>query len=368
MPRLSTLHPDARRVLLAPSAAGLLLLTACSSASAPATTTPPVAACTFTNPVMPGADPWVVRHDSAYYTVQSRNAGGRSSIWVYRSPKLTDPDRDDVQVWTAPASGWNRTNVWAPELHRIDGRWYIYYAAGSDGPPFIHQRSGVLEATGDDPQGPFVDRGMLYTGTSVGADTTNYWAIDLTVGRIGGQLYAVWSGWEQNATTDRTPQHLYAARMSSPTRVSSDRVRISSPTADWERGTELDLQEGPEFVANGDATFIVYSTRESWLKDYRLGTLRLSGADPLAPGSWAKSSGPVFTGNTTTYGVGHASFTMSPDSTEWWIAYHSKIDPSPGWNRSIRLQRFSWGADGAPQFGAATSAGVSQRVPSGECS
>ena len=365
MPFPSTLVRSARPHVLS---ALLLVADREQAATGPATgTPPPVAACTFINPVMSGADPWVVRDAGAYWLVQSRNEGGQSSIWVYRSTTLTDPDRDGTEVWRAPATGWNRTNVWAPELHHIGGRWYIYYAAGSAGPPFIHQRSGVLESAGDDPRGPYVDRGMLYTGTSVGADTTNYWAIDLTVARVGEQLYAVWSGWEQNATTDRTPQHLYAARMSSPTRISSDRVRISSPAEPWERGTELDLQEGPEFLTRDGATFVVYSTRESWLRDYRLGMLRLTGADPLSAASWQKT-GPVFTGNTTTYGVGHASFTMSPDSTEWWIAYHSKIDPSPGWDRSIRVQRFSWSADGAPQFGAAISAGVSQRVPSGECS
>lgn len=88
-------------------------------------------ACTFTNPVGEGADPWVVRHGGSYYSTQSTNQG----IYVYKSDKLTDLKRNGVLVWTPPATGWNRTNIWAPELHFIDGRWYIYYAAGEAGPP-----------------------------------------------------------------------------------------------------------------------------------------------------------------------------------------------------------------------------------------
>jgi GH43 family beta-xylosidase len=331
------------------------LLAACVNHSA-AGEAPAPPSCTFSNPVALGADPWVIRHDGWYYLAQARDR----AIWIYKSGKLTEPTRGGVAVWTAPDTGWNRSNVWAPELHYIDGRWYIYYAAGRAGPPFISQRSGVLQSAGDDPQGSYVDKGMLNTG--------GVWAIDLTVERLGTQLYAVWSGWEANSSTDRTPQHLYIAPMSDPWTISGSRVRISSPTESWERGSELDLNEGPEFLRHGDQVFIIYSTRESWLKDYRLGQLRLKSpdVDPLVPDSWIKS-GPVFLGTPTVYGVGHASFTTSPDSVEDWIVYHSKVDSTPGWNRAIRMQKFGWHADGAPDFGTPAASGVPIREPSGQC-
>lgn len=321
--------------------------------------------CTFTNPLVSGADPWVIRQGGFYYYAQSRSDG----IWIAKTTKLTEiGSAPAVQVWHAPASGWNHTNVWAPELHYIDGTWYIYYAAGSDGPPFIHQHAGVLEAATDDPQGAYVDRGELYTGDDVAGGTNNVWAIDLTAGYIGDQLYAIWSGWEQNATTDRTPQHLYIAKMSSPTQIASDRVKISSPTASWELGTELDLEEGPELLQHGLETFVIYSTRESWLPAYRLGQLRLASAssDPMDPASWIKT-GPVFSGTTGVYGVGHASFTTSPDGTEDWIVYHSKVAETPGWDRVVRTQPFTWSGAGAPVFGSPVPNGKAIPKPSGEC-
>src|SRR2546430_12690413 len=208
---------------------------------------------------------------------------------------------------------------------------------------------------------------MLYTGNDVREGSENIWAIDLTVTRLGSQLYAVWSGWATNSTTDRTPQHLYIARMSDPWTISSDRVRISSPTESWERGTELDLNEGPEFLQRGADVFIIYSTRESWLKDYRLGQLRLNGpdADPMNPSSWTKS-GPVFTGAGTVYGVGDGRFTTSPRGTEDWIVYHSQVDTLPGWDRVIRVQAFGWRPDRAPDFGTPAPTGSPIRGPAGE--
>jgi GH43 family beta-xylosidase len=341
----------------------IVLLAACSGARS-ATPVPPVESCTFTNPIGNGADPWVIKQNGTYYSVESASGG----IWVYRSNTLTRPKQNGVRVWTPPDTGWNRTNVWAPELHFIDGQWYIYYTAGRSGPPFIAQRAGVLAATTGDPQGTYADRGKLYTGDSVATGAHDVWAIDLTVHKLGGVLYAVWSGWLDNAATDRTPQHLYMARMSNPWTISSNRVRISSPTADWERGTELDLQEGPEFLEHDGHVFIVYSTRESWLREYKLGLLRLRApmTDPMNPDSNVKT-GPVFTGTSNVYGVGHASFTMSPDDTENWIVYHSKVDVAPGWNRVIRAQKFAWNADGSPQFGVPTAPAEPVRVPSGQC-
>jgi GH43 family beta-xylosidase len=355
---------------LPPLAAALAV--ACSGNAAPGTTapvvTPPAATCTFTNPVLAGADPSLVQKDGFYYFVQSASNG----ITVYRSRDLTQPAQNGVQVWVAPDTGWNRTNVWAPELQFVDGRWYIYYAAGRAGPPFIHQRSGVLESVGDDPQGRYVDRGMLYTGDSVATGGTPQWAIDLTVHRINGQLYAAWSGWEAQATTDRTPQHLYVARMASPTRVATNRVRISSPSAPWEQRSApdgLELQEGPEFLERGDQRFIVYSTGESWLPAYKLGMLRMTGpnADPLDPASYVKT-GPVFQSANGVFGVGHHTFAKSPDGREDWIVYHAKTTTTPGWeDRRIRMQPFTWGSDGTPSFGAPVASSTPLPRPSGEC-
>ncbi|WP_210488332.1 glycoside hydrolase family 43 protein [Rufibacter aurantiacus] len=318
----------------------------------------------FTNPIMDGADPWVLKKDSVYYSCGS----GNGSIYVSQSTKLTELGKR-VPVWKAPASGWNAHNIWAPEIHYLQGKWYIYYAAGKDpGGPFIHQRSGVLESTTDSPFGPYADKGMLYTGDSLENPSSVRWAIDVSPFYLNGQLYAVWSGWEKNALTDRTKQHLYIARMSNPWTIASNRAKISSPTEPWETGGELDLNEGPELLKKKEKAFLIYSCRESWLKEYRLGQLTLKDtlADPMVASNWTKSSAPVFQATANVLGVGHCSFTTSPDNTEDWIFYHAKKSEKPGWQRDIRMQKFTWTADGYPVFGEPVPSGVPIPVPSGQ--
>jgi GH43 family beta-xylosidase len=321
--------------------------------------------CTFTNPLVAGADPWVIRKDSAYYYIRSSN----NRIWISTARTLTGVFTSAPSVvWSAPDTGWNRGNVWAPELHFIDGRWYIYYAAGKPGAPFTSQRAGVLQSEGSDAIGAYVDRGMLYTGDSVETGRGNRWAIDLTVARVRNRLYAVWSGWAENATTDKTPQQLYIAPMLNPWTIGANRVMLSAPDATWERGPELDLEEGPEFLQHNGDVFLVYSTRDSWLKEYALGQLHLRAppADPLDPASWEKS-GPVFVGTGAVHGVGHASFTTSPDASQDWIVYHSKRMTTPGWDRDIRMQRFTWSPTGTPLLGEPVRIGIRMARPAGEC-
>ncbi len=316
----------------------------------------------FTNPIADGADPWVFKKDGYYYYCGSADGG----IYVSKSDKLTEPG-ERVTVWKSPTEGWNRTNIWAPELHFINGKWYIYYAAGLAGPPFIHQRSGVLESVTDDPFSEYVDKGLLYTGDNINDPSSLKWAIDLTTFVINGQRYALWSGWEENADTDKTKQHLYIATMEDPYTINSNRVKISSPVEDWETGGPLDLNEGPQILQKKEKLFVIYSTRESWMIDYRLGQLTLSDTllDPLHPANW-KKKGPVFQGTAEVLGAGHASFTTSPDGREDWIFYHSKKTTEPGWDRDIRLQKFDWDENGFPDFGKPFAAGVPIALPSGE--
>lgn len=317
---------------------------------------------TFTNPVWDGADPWLVKQGGDYVYCLSAN----NSITVSRSKYMTKKGEMKI-IWRAPQTGWNRSCIWAPEIHFVDGHWYVYYAAGEAGPPFIHQRTGVLRSKTDDVFSDYEDMGMLYTGDHPDDPESNIWAIDMTILEHKGILYAIWSGWLEQMDTDATSQHLYIQEMENPYTLKGKRILLSSPEESWETGGPLNLNEGPEILTHGDQVFIIYSCRESWLIEYRQGMLQLNNPndDLLDPSNWTKK-GPVFQGNSAVYGVGHCSFVKSPDGTEDWIVYHSKKGTESGWDRDVRMQPFTWNTDGTPGFGTAIPAGREINRPSGE--
>ncbi len=310
---------------------------------------------TFTNPIVKSrdaADPWMVHKDGYYYFTFT--AGNRIEVW--KSATITGIDQGTkATVWQSPALGPQCCNIWAPELHFISGRWYIYYAAddGND----VNHRMYVLESTGDDPQGVYVDRGKI-------SAPTDRWAIDGSVlQKPDGSIYFIWSGW---ANIPPGPQNIYIARMSTPWTLSGERTMISTPVNSWER-VGWAVNEGPVALQRGGNVFIVYSASGGSTADYCLGMLTNTDGNLLAPSSWRKSQGCVFARTDTVFGPGHNSFVKSPDQTEDWIIYHARDTPFQTWaGRTARAQKFTWLADGTPDFGRAVATNVASPRPSGE--
>jgi GH43 family beta-xylosidase len=316
----------------------------------------------FQNPIAPGADPWVIRHGEWYYWCLSENMLG---VGIYRSRTLTELGERIVH-WHAPRVGSYCAEIWAPELHRIDDRWYVYVAA-SDGNNENH-RMIVLEAEGELESAEFEIKGELYTGDDVATGRNNRWAIDATPVEFQGQRYVIWSGWEDH----RDIQHLYIAKLLNPWTVGSNRVRLcANDDFIWERVDETaasrGLNEAPQVLSRDGRLFVVYSASASWQTTYKLGLLELMpDSDPLQTSSWKKHAQPVLHSSARTWGVGHCSFTTSPDGSEDWIAFHAKLEQAPNWDRAIHVQPFSWTASGLPNFGRAFEPGEPLNVPAGQ--
>lgn len=291
----------------------------------------------FTNPIAPaGNDPWLIFHEEYYYYCLSSQGG----ICVARMENIYDIDKAEIiKIWTPPANTMYSKELWAPELHYLDGEWYIYFAA-DDGKNENH-RMYVLKGTSQNPLDEFTFMGKI-------ADRSDKWAIDGTVMQYNNKLYFIWSGWSGN--TDGS-QNLYIAEMSDPCTISGERVRISLPKENWEKKA-MPLQEGPVAIEHNGVTHIVYSASGSWTDDYCLGLLTLKGTDPLIPASWEKSEFPILTKSDKVFGPGHCSFTVSPDGKQTWAVYHANTVSGSGWSgRHCWAQLVTWDENNYPVIG-----------------
>lgn len=100
------------------------------------------------------ADPFILRHLSHYYFIASVPEYDR--LEIRRAVTLEGlRDAEPVVVWRAPQSGPMSQLIWAPELHEIDGKWYIYFAATHthdlDALGMFQHRMFVLECADSDP-------------------------------------------------------------------------------------------------------------------------------------------------------------------------------------------------------------------------
>ena len=339
---MKTLSFSARTALVL-SGLGAALLTSSCVAQVPQKPTVQPMKHTFTNPILhAGADPWVTKHGGHYYYCGS-DAG--SAVFVGKSDTLQTIGAQTKVVWTPPKDGPYSKEIWAPELHFVGGKWFIYVAA-DDGKNENHLMY-VLRAKTDDPQGEYEMMGALKTGVDTQNGHENRWAIDGTVLELNGKLYFIWSGWEGK---ENVAQHLYIAPMSNPWTISGPRVLISKAELPWELNGKPLINEGPQVLQRNGKTFVIYSASGSWTDDYNLGQLTLVGTDPLNPAHWKKHPEAVFAKTKEVFGPGHASFVS--DGARDWIIYHAAKFSGAGWNRNVRMQPFTWNADGTPNFGA----------------
>ncbi|KAI9756368.1 MAG: cysteinyl-tRNA synthetase [Chaenotheca gracillima] len=340
------------------------------------------ASSTYTNPVLDsvGADPWVIKNGDYYYLTYTTN----DNITLSRSKTLTDWNDADSKLLFKPPMGMNySTDLWAPELHNIDNKWYVIFTADpmADMPPpeidmfcefscpAVNHRMYVLESNGSDPwESNFTMKGQLNTFDQFAIDGT-YFQHSSGLYHIYSCWYRAYDGWPSNLCITKSRVNNFYP-VSDPWTVTSNltsRTILSTPSQPWEQTPygrsyqplRLSSNEGPEQLTNPktNQTFVIYSAARSDNANYCLGQLELVGDDPMNVQDWRKrTDGCVFYQNALegAYGVGHASFTTAGGAdgdAENWIVYHGMRDPSLGWgDRTIRAQRFEWNADGSPKF------------------
>lgn len=277
----------------------------------------------------PGQDPWIVAHRGSLLLVQA--SAGNRRIVIKRFTDLDRMDRNtETVIWTSTGLGGRQRQLWAPELHAFDGRWYVYFAA-SHGQRANHRMYALVA---DDPFGPYRALG------SVCDPAHDVWAIDLTVFSHDGRLHAIWSGWE--GPDDGFPQNLYIAPMADPWTISASRQCLSRPQHGWEMSV-APVNEGPTVVRHTGSgrLFVLYAADASWSQAYKTGVLEWNGGDVADPASWEKRQAPFFTGG------GHGCVVETP--TGFHFVYHRKLGSDPGWaDREIRSSPLTWDAAGCP--------------------
>jgi GH43 family beta-xylosidase len=335
-------HPLARALARPLATLGLALAAGMGSAGA----------IEFDNPlVLQRADPHVQLQADRYYYFTA-TAPEYDRIELRRARDLNALRMAETKVvWRKHEAGPMSHHIWAPELHRIGGKWYIYFSAGrADAHWDI--RPYVLENASDDPlKGEWKELGRIDTGW-------DSFSLDATTFEHKGKRYFVWV---QCCRTPDEPMNtsIYMAEMRSPSALTGKTVLLTRPEYAWEKIKHA-VNEAPAVLVRHGKVFLTYSASATDA-NYALGMLTADAdADLLDPASWKKSAEPVFKSSAANsqYGPGHNSFTTTPDGKTDILVYHARnyrdiqgdslYDP----NRHTRAQEIKWKTDGSPDFGA----------------
>lgn len=303
--------------------------------------------------ILQRADPYVYRHrDGFYYFTASVPAYDR--IVLRRSETLDGlKDAEEVTIWVKHESGIMSEHIWAPELHYLDGKWYVYFA-GSDKDDIWALRPYILECTDEDPMtGNWVEKGKIQR-----ADDDEFsfeaFSLDATVFENKGKHYYVWA---EKVGVGKQISNLYIAEMETPCKLKTVQVLLTTPDYDWER-VGFWVNEGPAVIKNNGKIYLTFSASETGAA-YCMGMLTADeNADLLDPRSWEKDRYPVLKtdASISLYGPGHNSFTLDEDGNPIMV-YHARTeekivgDPLYNPNRHAMLMKIRFDEEtGRPLF------------------
>ena len=302
--------------------------------------------------ILQRADPNVYRHtDGWYYFTASVPAYDK--IVLRRAKSLSElPDAEEITIWNKHESGPMSEHIWAPEIHYVMGKWYIYYAGGEKDDVW-KIRPYVLECQGQDPiGGAWVEKGKMQRALE---DEFSFeaFSLDGTVFEDKGRLYYVWA---EKVGVGKQISNLYIAELENPYTLKTVQVLLTTPDYDWER-VGFWVNEGPGIIRRGDNIYLTFSASETGA-DYCIGMLSAkSGTDLLDPLSWKKDRYPVLRTDESkgVYGPGHNSFTVDEDGNDIMV-YHArleaKIEGNPLYNpnRHAHLMKVRWDENDRPVF------------------
>lgn len=297
------------------------------------------------------ADPFIYRHTDGYYYFTA-SVPEYDRLELRRAPTLTGlAQAEAVTVWHKPERGLMSALIWAPELHFIEGRWYLYFAAAhspeiADG--LFQHRMFVLECDATNPlTGNWVEKGRVAT-------PLDSFSLDATHFEHRGQHYYLWA---QKDPTIRGNSNLYLAEMENPWTLKGEPVMLSKPELPWET-VGFWVNEGPAVIKHGERIFISYSASATD-ENYCIGLLWADiNSDILDAAQWHKLPEPVFRTHyqNRQFGPGHNSFTVNEQGEEI-LVYHARNyteiegDPLYDPNRHTRIKTIRWDKQGMPILG-----------------
>ncbi|MBQ3128047.1 MAG: family 43 glycosylhydrolase [Clostridia bacterium] len=310
------------------------------------------------------ADPYVTRGSDGwyYFTASYPMCGGADPegydrIILRRARTVADlANAEEIVIWDEKDNPTAHRYIWAPELHEIAGKWYVYFAASDSADNVWDIRCHVIACEGDDPYtDKWVDKGRFQA--CEGDNFSFRWfSLDMTYFEAGGKSYVSWAQNDVNSNV-----YIATVDPAEPWKTTCPAVLLTKPEYDWEK-VKIPVNEGPAVLKADGRVFLTFSASATG-PEYCIGLLYADeNADLTKPESWTKLDKPLLTSDDLyqEYGPGHNSF-VKDECGSWVFVYHSRgkdcykgrcgyshedslYDPC----RSARIRLVEWDENGLP--------------------
>ena len=281
---------------------------------------------TYPNPFIPErADPYVTKGpDGYYYFTASYPAylnvdAGYDRIILRRSDTVIGlATAEEHTIWSAHNEGVMSKHIWAPEIHFIGGKWYIFFAAGEK-EAIWNIRPFVLMCEGTDPiNDKWVEMGKMKACEGDDRSFTEF-SLDMTYFENNGKHYLVWA--EKLGDSSLFMAEITPAE---PWKLISKPILLTKPEYEWEL-IRHKVNEGPAVLKTDDKIYVFFSASGTGA-EYCVGKVYADrNADLMDINSWTKCTEPALQTSDLVgeAGPGHNSFVVDENGNQL-LVYHAR--------------------------------------------
>lgn len=307
------------------------------------------------------ADPYIVDGgDGYYYFTASYPAYGSvdkgyDRIILRRSNTVKGlVAAEEKTIWKAHSDGILAKHIWAPEMHYIGGKWYMFFAAGASDDIWAI-RPYVLKCDGDPYTGNWTECGQMLASSGDSSSFANF-SLDMTYFENNGRHYVIWAEIKGDSS-------LFMAEIdpSQPWKLTSKPILLTKPEYDWELVNNR-VNEGAAVLKTGNKIYVFFSASGTG-SEYCVGRLEADiNSDLMDTKSWKKLGSPVLSTADVKgcAGPGHNSF-VRDELGNLLIVYHARPDSHSSGNcgsynkdplydpcRHTRIKRVAFDGNGDP--------------------
>ena len=294
----------------------------------------------YANPVIRVSvpDPTAIRTaDGTYYLYGTEDI---RNLPIFRS--------DDLVHWTQVGTAFTDqsrptevkgASLWAPEIRYIKGKYVLFYSLAIWGQEWV---STIGYAVADKPEGPFTEKGIVFSSHDVGVQNS----IDEFFYEDNGKYYMLWGSFSG----------LYIIELNV-----SDDLTIT-PKLETKQKIAGNAYEGVNLWKRG-GYYYLFASRGSCCEGIRSTYTTVVGRSKNLFGPYVNKAGkPMLengdelllhgTEDNSFRGTGHNSILQEDDAHQTWMLYHAYYKPREDGNdgRSVSLDRVDW-VDGWPVMG-----------------
>ena len=290
------------------------------------------------------ADPHISRYDDKYYFIATNDRNNNSTLDIRVANTIGELKDAPVHViFRANPEGEDMSYcLWAPELHEVGGKLYIFFAAGVNDGWQVQARVMELKSGGNPIHTSDWKEAVRVVREDGSELSPGGITLDMTTFEDNGVTYVAWS---DRVDWGATKTMIATIHPTKPWILTSEPVQISISDYGWDR-RNTPVNEGPYIIKNEGKIYMAISG-SAVDNTYCIGFMIANiGSDLLNPTSWEKIGYPSLTSEFVEgyYGTGHNSFTVDPYGQVMNV-YHAR--PEKG-GRSSTLRIVHFAVDGTP--------------------